>query len=428
MRRRFAKTSLLCNLLVDAGCISLQQELSSSKINIQTELLLHAAEAIVSSFSVQGQCNVGVRMAIDLLLPYSLPSRVESVAAGIKSTTTWEIVYEPRIAAMIAQVLSHRLPATDAEARDLLRLCEDAVRLGSVPIADACESLAFSRASHYKADGIYSCEVYWLLRGMEVQSCWLPSDRQRRLGFASRRHFDSLCERSANALISMLSIAAVTNFSDAGVTETQEKEMSKVLKVAEDVLEGILQEDVMAPVLKGHVEANLLKYSVDIALADAKGDTVQVAKHLVHFLEERCLSEEYGGVVSTLADPQMYSDLLHIAFAILLKEDEVSKGLPMEFAKCAFTIHGMHVLMARLTQVLAWEGVICASNESSASQPNRPSDVREEYFRAMRLSFCKGLVRIISNEHPSVMKSGSKKKGGEVSLEEEMEHMLNPSI
>jgi hypothetical protein len=224
----------------------------------------------------------------------------------------------------------------------------------------------------------------------------------------------------------MLSIAAVTNLSDADVTETQEKEMSKILKVAEDVLEGILQEDVvMAPVLKGHVEANLLKYSVDIALADAKGDTVQVAKDIVHFLEERCLSEEYGGVVSTLADPQMYSDLLHIAFAILLKEDEVSK---MEFAKCAFTIHGMHVLMARLTQVLAWEGVICASDESSASQPKRPSDVREEYFRAMRLSFCKGLVRIISNEPPSVIKSGSKKKGGEVSLEEEMEHMLSPSI
>lgn len=425
MRRRFAKTSLLCNLLVDAGCISLQQEWSSSKINIQTELLLHAAEAIVSSFSVQGQCNVGVRTAIDLLLPYSLPSRVESVAAGKKSTSTWDIVYEPRIAAMIAQVLSHRLPATDAEARDLLHLCEDAVRLGSVPIADACESLAFSRASHYRTDGIYSREVYWLLRGMEVQSCWLPSDRRRRLGFASRRHFDSLCERSANDLISMLSIAAVTNLSDADVTETQEKEMSKVLKVAEDVLEGILQEDVMAPVLKGHVEANLLKYSVDIALADAKGDTVQVAKDIVHFLEERCLSEEYGGVVSTLADPQMYSDLLHIAFAILLKEDEVSK---MEFAKCAFTIHGMHVLMARLTQVLAWEGVICASDESSASQPKRLSDVREEYFRAMRLSFCKGLVRIISNEPPSVIKSCSKKKGGEVSLEEEMEHMLSPSI
>ncbi len=382
----------------------------------------------MSSFSVQGQCNVGVRTAIDLLLPHSLPKRVESVAAGKKSTTTWEIVYEPRIAAMIAQVLSHRLPATDAEARDLLQLCEDAVRLGSVLIADACESLAFSRASHYRANRIYSREVYWLLRGMEVQSRWLPSDRRRRLGFASRRHFDSLCERSANALIYMLSIAAVANLSHAGVTERQGKEMLKVLKVAEDVLEGIFQDDVMAPLLKGHVEANLLKYSVDIALADAKGDTVQVAKDIVYLLEERCLPEDYGGVVSTLADPQMYSDLLHIAFAILLKEDEVSKGLPMEFAKCAFTIHGMHILMARLTQILAWEGVICTSNESPSSLKKRPSDVKEEYFRAMRLSFCKGLMRNISNEQPSVMKSGSKEKGSEVSLEEEMEHMLSPSI
>lgn len=394
-------------------------------MTIQTELLLLSAEAIVSSFSVKGQCNVGVRAAIDLLLPYSLPKRAESSPAGKNSTTNWDIVYEPQIAAMIAQVLSHRLPATDAEARDLLKLCEDTVRLGSIPIADACESLAFSRASHYKSNGIYPREVYWLLRGMEVQSSWLPSDRRRRLGFASRRHFDSLCERSANALISTLSIAAIANLSNAGVTETQEKEMSRVLKVAADVLEGILQDDIMAQVLKGHVEANLLKYSVDIALADAKGETVQVATDMIHCLEERCLSEDYGGVVSTLADPLAYSDFLHIAFAILVKEDDVSKGLPMEFAKCAFTVHGMHILMARLTQVLAWEGVICVSDES----PKQLSDARKEYFRAMRLAFCKGLMRTISNEQPASTKFVTKKKkGGEMSLEEEIELMLSPCI
>jgi hypothetical protein len=50
-------TSLLCNLLVDAGCISPQH----GTFNIQTELLLLAAEAIVSSLSVQVQSNVGVQ-------------------------------------------------------------------------------------------------------------------------------------------------------------------------------------------------------------------------------------------------------------------------------------------------------------------------------------------------------------------------------
>jgi hypothetical protein len=413
--------------LVDAGCLSQSLDSSSSEINLQTELHLLAAEAIVSSFSVQGQCNVGVRTAVDFLLPYSLPKHVKkSVIAGKTLASNYDIVYEPRISAMIANVLSHRPPATDSEARDLLLLCEEAARLGSIPIADACETLAFSRASHYRADGIHSREVYWLLRGMEVLSLWLPPDRRRRLGFASRRHFDLLCERSANDLISMLSDAAVANLSNAGIMETKEKEMSKVLRVAEDVLEGILPDDAMAPVLQGHVEASLLKYSVDIALADANGDTVQVATRIVHCLEEHCLSEDDGQVVSTLADPRMYSYLLHIAFAILVKEDEVTEGLPMEFAKCAFTIHGMHILMARLTQVLGWEGIICVSNESTPCQPKQPSNARKAYFKAMRLAFCKGLMRALSTDQP-VRKSSTTKKGS-VSLEEELELMLSPCI
>jgi hypothetical protein len=397
-------TSLLCNLLVDTGCITSQQDES---FNIQTDLLLSAAEAISSSFSVQGQANVGVRTAVVLLLPYSLPKRG---ADG-------DVVYEPRIAHMIAQLLSHRLPATDAETRDLLQLCQEVVRLGSIPIADACESLAYSRASYYRSNGNISHEVYWLLRGMEIQSSWLPLDRQRKLGFACRRHFDSLCERSANALVSMLAISAVANLTSAGVSQIQEVQLTKALKAASDVLDGILQVDNMALVLKGHMESNLLKYAVDIA--DAKGDTSQVATDIIYCLEERCLSDEYGGVVATLADPSSYSDFLQIAFAILTKEDEQSKGLPMERAKCAFNLHGMHILLARLTQVMTWE-ISCDSDESK-----RPSDARKKYFEAMRLVFCKSQMRVISSDKPAVIKSGSRKKA---SLEEEVDFMLSPSI
>lgn len=426
MRCDASKTSLICNLLVDAGCLSRPHNSPSYETSLQTELHLVAAEAIVSSFSVQGQCNVGVRTAVDFLLPYSLPKRVKSGIVGKPVASNCDIVYEPQISAMIAHVLSHRSPTTDSEARDLLQLCEEAVRLGSIPIAEACETLAFSRASHYRANGIHSREVYWLLRGMEVLSLWLPPDRRRRLGFASRRHFDALCEGSGNALISMLSVAAVANLSNAGVTEAEEREMSKVLRLAEDVLEGILRDDAVAPLLQGLVEASLLQHSVNLALADANGNTVQVATSIVHCLEEHVLSEADGQVVSTAADPGMYPNLLHIAFAILVKEDEVSEGLPMEFAKCAFTVHGMHILMARLTQVLAWEGIICVSNESTLPQPKQPPDARKECFRAMRLAFCKGLMRAISTEEP-VRKSSTTKKDS-VSLEEELELMLSPCI
>ena len=395
-------TSLLCNLLVDAGCIYPQQGASVNNTNIQTELLLLAAEAIVSSFSVQEQCNVGVRTAIRLLLPNALPTRCPKEG---------NIIYEPRFAAMIAELMSHRLPDSDAEARDLLQICENGIRMGSLDISYACESLAFSMATYHKSKGNVKREVFWLLRGMEIQACWLPSDRQRKLGFACRRQFDVLCEQSASALMSRLSTAAITSFTNAGLTERQEKEMSSCLQTAKEVLEGIVQYDSMASTLKGDVKANLLQLSVDIALADAKGDTIQVATHIVQCLEERCLSDDDGRVISTLADPKMYAECLHIAFAILVKEDEESKGKPMD-TSCAFSLSGMHLLMSRLTQVLSWE-----TDDGSDT-------ARKEYFRTMQLCFCKGLMRIMSTNAIHVGESTNKSKCGEMSIDTEVDLML----
>lgn len=420
-------------MLVDVGCISPQKD--DSVVNIQTELLLLAAESILSSFSVQEQSDVGVRTAIRLLLPHAPPRRAPLARAGENdepNRTADDIIYEPRIAATIAEALSHRLPATDAEARDLLELCEGTVRLGSVPIADACESLAFCRALHHnrsnKGEGDSTREVYWLLRGMEVQSCWLPEGRRRTLGFACRRRFDALCEGSANALVSALSAAAIANFSETtewGVGHG--KELASALRAAENVLEGVLRDDAMVPVLKGHVEANLLQSAVDIALADAKGDTVRAAGAIVRCLEERCLSEgDNGGVVSTLADPGMYSNFLHIAFALLAEEESSQQGQPMEFAECAFSVCTLNVLMARLTQVLSWEGILCSSPTLLQKQP---SSSKRRYFGAMRLAFSKGLMRAFVCHGPSSeeMKTNDQ-KGVKALLDEEVDLLLSPCI
>lgn len=382
---------------------------STSKVNIQNELLLLASEAIISSFSVQGQCSVGVRIAVQLLLPHAPAKRATRVANNKDASPNEEVIYEPRIAAMIAEVLTHRLPSSDAEARDLMAFCEESIRLGSVVIADACESLAFSRAWHHGSNDNLMREAYWLLRGIEIQSCWLPPDRIRRYGYASRRNFDSLCERYANSLISILSIGASAKMSESGLSEEQEKTMSSVFKAARNFLDGVVQDDVMAPVLKGHMEANLLKFAVDIAMADAVGDSGQVASSIIQCLEDRCLSDDYGGVVSTFADPTMYADLLNIAFAILEKNDKDSRRGPMEFAKCDFTMHGMQVLMARLTQVSSW----------NVNLPN---------LMAMREAFCKGLMRLILSIQPTEKTKASKSKHADISLEDEIEIMLRPYI
>jgi hypothetical protein len=402
-------TSLLCNLLIEAGCIS-TEEVNSSSVDIQTELLILAAEAILSSFSVQEQSNVGVRAAVRLLLPHAPPKRIDG-----------KVVYEPRISATIAEAISHRLPETDAEARDILRLCEEAIRLGSVRIADACESMAFSRASFHRSQGHLHREVYWLLRGMEIQSNELPPQFQRKFGFACRRHFDALCEKSANDLISML---AATTYGTDGESKLEEEAFVSVLQAARNVLEAVIQDEDMASLLKGHMEANLLKYVVDIALADALGDTSKMASDIVRCLEERCLTgDEYGGVVSTLANPKMYADLLHISAAILHKEESLFNGT-MESTKCAFSVHGMHILMARLTQVLSWEGI----TTSSSAIPKTPSKERKEYFHAMRLTLCKGLMRAFASAQTNSSENNGKGGGVEQTLDEEVELMLSPCI
>ena len=402
-------TSLLCNLLIDAECIS-SEETNSSSVNIQTELLILAAEAILSSFSVQEQSNVGVRAAVRLLLPYAPPKRIEG-----------KVVYEPRISATIAEAISHRLPDTDAEARDLLHLCEEAIRLGSVRIADACESMAFSRASFHRSQGHLHRQVYWLLRGMEIQSNELPAQFQRTFGFACRRQFDALCEKSANDLISML---AATTYITNGESKLEEEAFVSVFQAARNVLEAVVQDEDMASLLKGHMEANLLKYVVDIALADALGGSTKMASDIVRCLEERCLTgDEYGGVVSTLANPKMYANLLHISVAILHKEESLFAGT-MESTTCAFSVHGMHILMARLTQVLSWEGI----TTSSSAIPKTPTKERKEYFHAMRLTLCKGLMRAFASAQSNSSEKDGKGSGVEQSLEEEVELMLSPCI
>ena len=402
-------TSLLCNLLVDAGCIS-SEEINSTSVNIQTELLVAAAEAILSSFAVQEQSNVGVRAAVRLLLPHAPPKRIDG-----------EVVYEPRISATIAVAISHRFPDSDAEARDLFHLCENAIRLGSVRIADACESLAFSRASFHRTNDNLHWQVHFLLRGMEIQSIQLPTQYQKKSGFSCRRHFDALCEKSANDLISML---AATTFAANGGSKLEEDGFVSVLQAARDVLEAVVQDEDMASLLKGHLEANLLKYAVDIALADALGDTSKMASDITRCLEERCLTgEEYGGVVSTLAKPNMYSKLLHISAAILEREESLFNGM-MESANCAFSIHGIHILMARLTHVLSWEGI----TTSSSLIPKTPGKEKKEYFHAMRLTFCKGLMRAFASKQINSVEKESNAGNTEQTLDEEVELMLSPCI
>ena len=377
----FQKTCLVSNLLVDSGIIRLP--------SLQTELLLAASESIVSSFSIKGQSDVGVRTAVRLLLPYSPPKRVDG-----------EICYEPRIAATISETISHRYPDSDSEAENLLNITEDMIRLGSVRIADAVESLSFCRATHHASKGEVSIQIYWLLRGIEIMAMWLPEGHRRTLGFASRRNFDLICEESADMLLSCLAAAQCCD------EEDQEKLTEKTrisLNRASIVLATLEQHDSIAVSLKDNVEVALLHHVVRISNGIAKGDFASTAVHIIHCLEERS-----SGVVTTLAKSDMYLRLLNIAINLLNDEETLLDG-SFASTSCVFSTKGMHILMARMNQVIFWEG---------------KTSEKAELFSAMRMILCRGLMRAFASVDAQKDNSGEKI----VDLNEEVAMMLAPSI
>jgi hypothetical protein len=93
----------------------------------------------------------------------------------------------------------------------------------------------------------------------------------------------------------------------------------------------------------------------------------------------------------------------------------------------------MYTLLARLSQVLFWEGsAYSPSGTAPASMSMWPSLTEAwgnlEYFHVIRLAFTKGLVRAIMVHGPaSVPKTKDDGEEGRVaSPEEELEFMLRP--
>lgn len=378
------QTSLIIDLLVDSRVLAASV--------LQTEILLSAAEAILSSFSIRGQADVGVRTAVRLLLPHSPPKRIGD-----------EICYEPCIAAMIYQTVSHRFPQSDSEAQGLLNLCEEMINRGSARIADACESLAFCRATFHASKDDISKHMYWLMRGIEVMTTWLPEDYRRALGFASRRHFDTMCEESADGLLSCLAAVSCSNGDDR---EKLTEATGLALERASTVLQSVLDDGSMTAPLKDSVEVALLYHIVQIANEQAENNHKKVAAQIISCLEEK----PSVGAAITVANSKMYFKLLQIAASILSEEETASSDNSMSSASCAFSSDGLHILMVRLNQVMFWEG------ESSN---------RTDYFTAVQMKLCNGLMRALAT---AGLHAEEKKDAGVISLEDEVALMLGAAV
>ena len=166
---------------------------------------------------------------------------------------------------------------------------------------------------------------------------WLPEGYCRTLGFASRRHFDLMCEESADALLTCLAEAPCYD------EEDQEKLTEKTrvsLKGASIVLSTLEQHDTIEVSLSDNVEVALLHHVRSIFNGLAEGNFASMAAHIIHCRDER-------------PNLTMYLRLLEIAINIMNDEEALLDG-SFTF-RCKFSTKGMHTLMATTYQAIFWE-------------------------------------------------------------------------
>ena len=132
-----------------------------SSFSIQTELLLSASEAILSSLS-SSEPDLGVRLSTKLLLPYVKPNG------------------DVRITATLGETLTRYGPSADSEAKVLLGLCHDLVGRKSRRVLDGCISMIMYRYQHYLSDQRPGGAVYWLLEGIELEALMFATTDGRR--------------------------------------------------------------------------------------------------------------------------------------------------------------------------------------------------------------------------------------------------------
>jgi len=454
-------TALLCNLLTEANQIQPSISSTTESFNIQTELLLLASHSIPSSFSTQNHSEVGVRLATRLLLPFAFPPTPSFSSKKDDSSFL-------RITHQLATILDTHMPNNDADTKHLLKLVTPLiVKHGSKVMLDACENLIRCRFQYYMKDNRPGGAIYWLLRGMELNAL-LPrtqndgekqknnKEQQRYYSGVvssnspSKRHFTLFCTSTASNLLKAL------------VANTSVNDVVCYLNIAQEIIQSIQDDDEkidnemndtattgkehirISTIVSHYREVQLLHCIVNIALGMMKQKDKEVGVHVIRCLEERVLATEEerfhgttnNSAVLTLAHPIMYDDLLCLAYAILEGEEELESGAIAEeddgsstnTTATAFNVHGIHILMARLSQLIEWEHFEIKRLSSSAEQEEDENDEDEGNSMMhdddknkkmnnsqnekdvdttkltytvpqMRLSLCKGLARAFVSEN-----------------------------
>jgi len=390
-----AMSALLCNLLVESGKI----ELSQLSFDIETELFLAASSAILSSFAMQNHNEVGVRLSSRLLHPHVIPENV-------------------RVTAEVAEMLCRHWPKSDAETQSLLEACKDAVSRGSRRMLDACDSLGFSRSTHYNRTGDVEKSVQFLLRGIEYASFFGSemNDLAQASAFSRTicfRRLTSICANSTEHILSQ-----IYECFSAPAEEIDVSMLTNPLQAGRIIIDAVAADDV-GHLVESDPSVSLLKHVVDVGLHLILGEKLEVATGIINCLKDQ---SDADGSIIVLAHSGLYGYLLSCAFDILIAEDTNSN---LASASSSFDLKGMQLLFSRYTQYCSKEKVYINQDAASSLRPDITPN-------KMRVALGKGLMRSFVVQNAQVAKqswSSSNDVDDDSSFtEQSVEQLLGPSL
>jgi len=363
-------TALLCGLLVENG----QIQLADLSYDILTEKFLSASSAIIASFAMQHNNNVGIDLSTKLLQPYITPENMH-------------------ITAHVADILCQHWPQNDGEVLGLLKIITDAVQRGSYRMLDACESLCFSRYLSYRRLGKVESSIHWLLRGVECASKLGVDDEEDDIRSDVTR---SMCYRQLTRLcVDMCSelLQALLKLKNSSTTKEDASVLFNVIKQTKKA-QDVIGDDEIVDLVVLDPSISLFVHVTDIGWNILQRNDKAAAKAIIHCLEER---RDMDGSMITLSCPAFYGCFLSLAFDILTAEE--ATVCETNEASVSFDVNGMQVLFCCLDCYCNAEKYGTFSNTTT-----RNLLCNEITVENMRVALGKGLMRAFMAQNAQIGK------------------------
>lgn len=327
----YIQLALLFSLFVDASILPLN---ATDRL---TDFLCEAAWAIQSSLASPSNRDMGVQLAVRLLLPYANQQSSISTEQGriIRST--------------IAQILEHYAPSAGHYAKTVIEQCRPLVECKSAQIMEACTSFLLNMYTQKMHDFEVDTAIMALLDGIELEAIVLPDVT---LG-ACYRTLTKECLEAAGALLQFC-VKDIAHYDGPAVVANALREAPKQNVVVEDIPEAMLA-----------LKAFQLS---DAFLTDQK----EVAVNII----AEALSQDRDSETGNRVLRNLHWYFLRAAQAVL--NDLSSYGV-------AFDKEGMTLLMETLTELTSLTAQQCPFSDEMVADLER--------------CFAKGLARAFVEEN-----------------------------